>query len=67
MADGYEGWTNHATWDAALHIMNTESLYLRACELVKGAKPAAALRAEFGDSFRGRVNWGEVAEALLEE
>ena len=31
--DRYNGWTNYATWNVALHIQNNEELYIIARDL----------------------------------
>lgn len=32
---GYNGWTNHATWNVAMHINNNEWLYRRAVKFAE--------------------------------
>jgi len=76
----YNGWTNWETWNTHLWITDDEISYNAVCGIVKNAdnKEDAARELEkyvpnsviviFTDNISWhKVNWEEIAEALLEE
>ena len=80
VADGYNGWSNKATWNVQLWITNKESIYKLVQMLARGSSGVG----EFADTleaflwilWEGKtpdgerlnpVNWVEIAEAWGED
>ena len=68
--DRYNGWTNRATWCAALWISSDEGLYLAARG---GADPVdlladhAEFRGDLDPDGMSDVDWGEVKASIEDE
>lgn len=63
------GWTNHATWQVATELQNSEHTYLYWTANAKRCPSvgllAAHMQLELGN--RREVNWLEIAESLWED
>ena len=67
MMGGYNGWTNHATWECAVGVLNKEGTYNALLdEQPTTPEEAEAFCARHG--YTGEdVNWIEIAESFREE
>lgn len=80
MSDGYNGWTNYATWRVRLELFDAydgasdndldayelgQSLREMALETV--AAQASGLALDYAEAFLADVNWYEIAEHMIED
>lgn len=76
---GYNGWTNWATWNTHLWITNYEDTYDLACQAarryrdnLKGFRNYVVnlvLGEDWAEDLKGErqnINWGEIRKALLD-
>ena len=64
MADGYEGWTNYATWNVVLWIDNDEPMYLRKVDWLRQfpGKVDARLAEEIAEDCLGGCTTPDLEE-----
>lgn len=80
MSDGYNGWTNYATWRINLEMFdgydgasdNDLDAYdlgqsLREMALETVAEQASGLALDYAEAFLADVNWYEIAEHMIED
>lgn len=80
MSDGYNGWTNYATWRVNLEMFdgydgasdNDLDAYdlgqsLREMALETVAEQASGLALDYAEAFLADVNWYEIAEHMIED
>ena len=80
MSDGYNGWTNYATWRVRLELFdgydgasdNDLDAYdlgqsLREMALETVAAQASGLALDYAEAFLADVNWYEIAENMIED